>query len=373
MKTTIVFDTHISGHNLEYIHHLYSQAVNDAERKFVFAIPEEFKQVKDKLEWNESANVGYHFLSKEKLIPLYNNSWCTAFHNSLVLREIVKLYNADTVILIVFAQILPFVFIFPRKVNIVGILYYIYLYKWEKINFYSKLKEIINYLSIKYTNCVKKAFVLNDEVSCKYLNSLYRTNKFQYLIDPAPNELHSTGVLSRESLNIGETDIIYLHFGSMSKRKGTIDVIKCIEYLNSKNYYVFAGKVGKDIEHEFYERINQLKKKHNIVVIDEFCSYEKIASLCKISNFLFMPYREVYQSSGLISYASMYNIPVIATNKGMLGKLIKRYKLGFTVDFSDIENACKTITQYEKIKLQISKEYVCSHTIKKFREMILSK
>ena len=372
MNTTIVFDTSITGHNLEYIHHIYLGAVKNNTRKYVFAIPEDFNNVKEKLEWEESENVSFHLMSKEELTPAKKNSWYKSYHNSRLLCSILKQYNADKAILVVMAQILPFVFILPRKVRISGILYFIYLYKWNKLGLYNKFKEILNYLSIKLLNRVEKAYILNDKVACRYFNKIYKTRKFKYIVDPAPKEFKKDPTITRQTLDIEEDAIIYLHFGSLAKRKGTLDILECIAKLKKGNCYIFAGKVGNDIYKEFYQKVEELKKEYKIIVIDEFCSFDKIAALCSLSDFLLMPYREVYQSSGLIGYASLYNTPVIANDKGMLGKLVRQFRLGYSIDFSDIENACKAIIEIEKRKINVSNEYIRTHKVSEFTKTIIA-
>ena len=372
MKTTIVFDTSITGHNLEYIHHLYSGAVRNRARKYIFAIPEAFNDVKGRLEWEEADNVSFYLMSKEELTPTKNNSWYKSYHNSKLLRKILKQHNADKAILVVMAQILPFVFMLPRKVRISGILYFIYLYKWNKLGLYNKFKEILNYLTIRLFKRVEKAYILNDKVACRYLNKIYKTGKFGYVIDPAPEEYKKDPTVTRQALGIEEDATVYLHFGSLAKRKGTLDILEFATRLNKKNYYIFAGKVGNDIRKDFYHRVDELKKEYNIIIFDEFCSFEKIAALCSLSDFLLMPYREVYQSSGLIGYASLYNTPVIANSKGMLGKLVRQFRLGYSIDFSDIESASISIQEIEKKRINVSGEYICTHKVSEFTKTIIN-
>jgi len=372
MKTTIVFDTHISGHNLEYIHHIYSEATTDTERKYIFAIPKEFKKVKDKLEWKDSDNIDFHFINEEELLPLFKNSWYKSFHNCRILRSIVKEYNADNVILVVLMQILPFLFLLPRKINVIGILYFIYLYKWNDMGVYEKIKEVLNFTCIKYSPNIRNVYVLNDEVSSRILNRIYKTKKFKWIVDPVPMLPKRDNTINRESLGIKQNAIVYLHFGSLSRRKGTLDILECVPYMKKENVYIFAGKIGDDIREIFYNKVGELEHKFNIIIIDEFCTFEKIASLCTLSNFLLLPYKEVYQSSGLIAYSSLFKIPTIATNKGMLGKLVRRYKLGYAIDFSNIEIACKTIQSIDVLDKNISKEYIETHTIERFSKKLIA-
>ena len=54
----LVFDSVLSGHHLEYIHHIYLGAIQRPEIEYVFAVPEnEWFQVKDNQEWPIANNI----------------------------------------------------------------------------------------------------------------------------------------------------------------------------------------------------------------------------------------------------------------------------------------------------------------------------
>lgn len=54
----LIFDPTLSGHHLEYIHHIYLGAIQRPEFEYVFAVPEdEWQQVKDNQEWPPANNI----------------------------------------------------------------------------------------------------------------------------------------------------------------------------------------------------------------------------------------------------------------------------------------------------------------------------
>ena len=70
----------------------------------------------------------------------------------------------------------------------------------------------------------------------------------------------------------------------------------------------------------------------NIILKDEFCSYDFIGSLCMNANYVMLPYTKNEGSSGCLGIAAQFNIPVISTNKNLLGKLVKKNKLGIALN-----------------------------------------
>lgn len=83
----------------------------------------------------------------------------------------------------------------------------------------------------------------------------------------------------RAEYNLSEGHRLFIHIGAMSVRKGTIAILDSLKYLTneekSKYVFLFAGKVLPDVYDEFYERVRLLLQTGcNIIVKDEFCSYE---------------------------------------------------------------------------------------------------
>ena len=87
---------------------------------------------------------------------------------------------------------------------------------------------------------------------------------------------------------------IFIHFGGLAERKGTLDILQSINNLSldeqQKYAFVFAGRVGADIRNEFYKTIDNLGENVTVVIKDEFCSYDFIDALCKAVTAILMPY-----------------------------------------------------------------------------------
>ena len=86
----LIFDYQLSGHHLEYIHHLYMAAIKRKNVNFVFSLPNNFQEISNVLDWPSSPNVAFSFFNNEKLSNskrLLLRSW----HFSKILRcEVIK-------------------------------------------------------------------------------------------------------------------------------------------------------------------------------------------------------------------------------------------------------------------------------------------
>lgn len=341
-KTILIFEPQITGHHLEYVHHLYIGATKYPDRNYVFALPEKYLSVKDKFDWPVAENISFELMNDDRL-----NS------KRIVIKQLFCLYrkyNPTEIFFITIMWLMPFLALFSfAKVKLSGIIYNIYLYNWKTSSILGKAKNVFLYSLFTFCRCFNRIFILNDKSAAIVLNKVWRTNKYIYLPDPfVPIDCKNVRNL-RQELDINREITVYLHFGAMSERKGTLDIFNMIENTptNELDKYciIFAGKVGGDIKEEFYSRYELLRDKIQIILEDDFVDYERIGSYLVTCDAVLLPYKYVNVSSGVIGYCAQYNKPAIAPNKGLIGKLVRKNQLGIVVNsFNTLKlNFCKPI------------------------------
>ena len=134
--------------------------------------------------------------------------------------------------------------------------------------------------------------------------------------------------------------------------------------------FIFAGKVYDDIRDEFYQKYRNLQDKVQILCFDEFCEYSFLGSLCLSSNFILLPYSNTSQSSGVIGYASQFQIPVVVAKQGLLGKLVKRYKLGVLLEDASSFSIKNFLINGHNYRQEISVNYYKERTKMLFNSII---
>lgn len=374
MNKILVFDEKITGHHLEYLNHIYLKALQNKETEFIFAVPEQFQIDKSKLLWPEAENIKFRFLTSDELVHdsgkgiLY-----VAWHGSRLIRKILLEVKPDSLFLIFMIRYMPFLpFFVPHGISVSGIIYRIYLYTWPLSSIPRKFVDIVlNYL-YSHASCFHKIFILNDKASSHYLNKLWRTTRYAYLVDP-----YSGNAESFCKPGIRHDKLTFLHFGVLLRRKGTIEILHALKKLSENEqkrlYIIFAGFVRDEIKSEFYRLTGELKEKIDMEIHDEFVPYEKLEEYCTISDYLLMPYSQTAQSSGVITFAAKYSIPIIGPGKGLLGKLIRKYGLGISLNDTGRESLCRTFQQCLKNKpFKIHTNYLSEITIERFQEQIFS-
>lgn len=375
-KRILFFDDQLSGHHLEYIHHLYEGACNMREFDFIFAVPEKFNEIKNELLWKESDNIKFHFLENNKLT---GNLFLKSFYKSQIVKNIALRYLIDEVFFIALIGFLPAItFVMPKRIKISGILYLIYLYRWKQTILKVKFLDFLKYLLLSMRSNFKRIFILNDRSSSVFLNKKFNTSKFTYLPDPYPPIDEKKLYNIREKYNISHNNTVYLHFGGLSKRKGTLKILNAIELLDEdelKNKtFIFAGKLYLDIKEEFYRIYNRICDKVQILCFDKFCEYSFLSSLCLSSDFILLPYSNTAQSSGVIGYGAQFKIPVVVPKSGLLGKLVRKYNLGYSTDVNSpdkIADFLKNMKIDNNFK-NIESRYISEHNVSQFIHTIFS-
>lgn len=372
----LIFDPNISGHHLEYLHHLYMMAMGQKEHEYVFVVHRDFEQRRTLMKWPESKNISFDFLppikeqAKNSIVEMVKASWSLC----KLLSKYVKKHQAKKVFTNNLISFVPFAPLFlGRGVTISGIIYHIYLYKETELSRAQRLLNAFKYQVMARSRAFGSILILNDPESADVFNHKYKCDKFVGLPDPfVPISTESTFNF-REQYGIPQTAKVYAHFGGLAKRKGTLDIIQSLRLLDREkrnNYwFVFAGVLNNDVKDAFYQMYDELKDCCHIIIKDEFCSYEYLASLCQGCDAILAPYHETDLSSGMFGYASQFGKPLIAPASGLVGKVLKKYQMGFGLDSQGVTSLCKS---YDTVRVigDIPKKYIIDNNVETFQNVI---
>lgn len=374
MRKFVIHCTSVSGHHLEYLHHLYIGLASQLNSKGVFIVPPKFFQDKQLYDWPEANNI---LIKTNEEIDEKVDKQCLlkkSFKKSKNLRKYVKQYSATDVVLIDLVSYLPFLpFFISSKVRVRGILYRIYLYEWKTSRFFKKGADVLKYLLFIKFKVFDKVFILNDSTSATYLNKLYDTEKFEYLPDPVASLNDYSPIDVRIKYNIEPERIIFLHPGGMLQYKGTIDILKALSIMDAEQLaritIIFAGRITPSIKEEFWALYNTVFNNANIILIEGFLSFEDLADLFYTCDYVLIPYKVKSQSSGIMGHAAFYNKPVIAARGGVIGKTVAKYHLGFTIRESNAYHIKEFFLNPQDYAVN-GDSYVNSHSVSVFNELI---
>lgn len=371
----IVFTPEVGGHFLEYIHHEYVSFYNECDN-LIIVVPKEFDKQKHIFEWEECSNITIDYLSEEECRHINSGPFIKAsYWFCKIINDRCQKYQAEHVFCNLLIQALPLApYLLKSNIRLSGIIYQIYLYRWKNSSRIQKILDVTKHYLMVKSKRFEHIFVLNDNASACYLNKLYNTSKYCFIPDPFNKLVLSADSKGRNDYSIKENDVVFLQFGALNKNKGTLKIFSSFDLVieeKKHNYvFIFAGKVKDDIYEAFYDNINKYAGKIRVIVIDRFCDFNEIYNLCKISNALLLPYLRTSQSSGVIGYASQFGKPVIAPRKGLLGKLIKKYRLGIKLEDISGSSLFKAYNKVETLDYFTPSDSYCNtHTIYSFQQV----
>ena len=370
----MVFTNTLEGHHLEYIHHVYEFAKDDADNNYTFVLPRSFLKIRDKLIWEPAKQIVFDLYDETELKS--SKSLYYSYTTCRFVSQVAKKHNTDIIysnLAIIFVPFAPL--IIGRKRRIIGIIYRIYLHDIGVRSKLAIMQDKLKYWIMSKFSIFYRVLILNDEDSAVQLNKIYNTTKFIAIPDPyVPISIDQMENI-RQIYSIRDNKILFAHFGVMNGNKGTLELLKSLKEMSNedceKYTFFLAGRVDESIRERFYSLIEEFKDKVQIIVKDEYCSYEFLGSLCTACDAIVTPYKRTAQSSGLIGYASQFGKPVIAPYKGLLGQLVKKYELGILIQDT---TPTSLLSAYRDVYLgnyqKPSKRYCEEKTIYNFQQTI---
>lgn len=376
----LIYGNCLTGHNLEYLHHLYVRASEDERRTYLFVVPIDFVKMKFLMNWPDATNISFDFITEDETEKCNRNKYFhfigTQTYSARLLSRKIKKFKPDHVFMISIDQGIPYIELFlncRHKCKISCICYRILPYQWSSLPFYKKIIEWVTYNVVLKRERYNAVFLLNNHKYLEWYKTRFKTEKYKYLTDPVTTDI-TKGSSMRESMNIPENALVFAHLGVLDASKGTIGILDAISMLtdsvSSKMYFIFGGKVQEGIKKEFYEKVEALKN-HHIIVYDKFCEYELFCSIYKTCDYVLFPYTPRPNSSGILGNAALFGKPVITTDGGAMGDLVREYHLGALIPDNSAPSIYKAILN-PKIEGFAPSKYIEDHTITNFCNQIFS-
>lgn len=263
---------------------------------------------------------------------------------SIKTYKLIKKYALDhrtADVFIMSMNVLIFSLIIYRSACSISGIMFAQFSRMEKEGIKNRVKYIRKYFQtflLTLNKGLKRVYLLNDEESCGYLNSKMNTSVFRYLPDPIQSIDPLPGYDVRREYGVDEKKKIFLHFGSLSIRKGTFEILDSITSINknvlSDISFFFIGVPDKSIAQALSEKIDYYKNNYSAQIISDYTyvSDSKMKSLFDQADVVLMPYKNIESSSGVLGLAAASGKIVVGPNKGLVGALIEKYSLGYTLN-----------------------------------------
>ena len=229
----------------------------------------------------------------------------------------------------------------------------------------NKLSSRIKKITYKYlisrflsTKSLAKLFVIDPSIKPGLKKVKYKhLNKIEFLPDFAVSPIKFSKEKARVALGLNNTDFVILAYGSLSLRKGIINLLDSIKDYDAIETIrvVIAGKPDKEFLEEYDNLIEASPSLKKIIIQRLFYHNDKEESVVfNSADCIWLGYTHGFSaSSGVLFQSIAYGIPTIASREGLIGGFIKNYKNGVlcnSCDTEDIKRAIKNLQNQIKNK-----------------------
>ncbi len=142
----------------------------------------------------------------------------------------------------------------------------------------------------------------------------------------------------RAQLGIKTDRRVFLLFGALDRRKGIYQLLQAIELLppalSQQMCLLLVGKTAATERANLERQIVALRQHTPIQIIEcyDFIPEEEVSNYFQLADTILAPYQRHVGMSGILLLAAAAGKPVLSTDYGLMGELVRRYKLGIAVD-----------------------------------------
>ena len=161
------------------------------------------------------------------------------------------------------------------------------------------------------------------------------------LPDPVIADVAANGAIGPDvSAAPASGRVVFLMFGALAARKGVLEVLRALLALpvevRAQVRLVLAGRIDSDCAAEVESLRSRVAEWDrggaSLCVVDRFLTTAELEWLVSRADVVLATYRRHVGSSGALVWAAQHRKPVIAQDYGLVGALVREYRLGETVD-----------------------------------------
>jgi glycosyltransferase involved in cell wall biosynthesis len=191
-----------------------------------------------------------------------------------------------------------------------------------------------------------------DPLAVEHIARLGDRDRVLPLPDPIKLDLaseHLPGAL-RDELGIEPDRQIFLSFGRLAEgRKGIYQLVEAVSNLSPdlqrKLCLLFVGEPDAEQMERWLAPIRHLDALQ-IVSLHGYVPESSVQSYFQLADVVLAPYQKHIGMSGILLQAAAANKPVISSEYGLMGEMVRRYGLGLAVDSTVPREIARAMTRF---------------------------
>jgi glycosyltransferase involved in cell wall biosynthesis len=208
-----------------------------------------------------------------------------------------------------------------------------------------------------------------DPLVVQSIKQIYPSARAIPLADPVeiPDVSSQETQRLRKKHNISPSRKIFLLFGSIGERKGIYKLLEALSYLSAEICQqlciLIVGQAGDTEQGSIQLQVSKVCQSKPVQIIThfEFISELEVQTYFQLADVILALYQRHVGMSGILLLAAASSTPVLSTNYGLMGELVKRYQLGLSIDSTQPNSIAEGLAQiiesgnincdFEKMKL----------------------
>lgn len=198
----------------------------------------------------------------------------------------------------------------------------------------------------------KNMFCIDPFVS-KVINETFETSKAVHLADPVEiKKVDRSAVDSMlKDLDVQPGRKIFFLFGSLDARKGVYKLFDALLELSDQSCrqvcLLMVGTPRASEREALERRMAEVEKQKPIQLITrfEYIPEADVPVYFQISDFVLALYQQHVGMSGILLLAAAANKPVISSNYGLMGELVRQFELGVAIDATSVKEISNAMAQ----------------------------
>lgn len=357
------------GHHPSYLGHLvrYWQQQRLQGRLSIVVMPTFLRVHQDLVELAEQSKpqtVNFVPLSEREQIWLESTrpNLVKAFvQYKLIVRYIRKLQATQCLLMHFDSCQIPLVLGLPSPCPISGIYFTPTLHYREFLNYSPNGKERRQhlkqrlFLSRLFAHPQFKTLFCLDPMAVSFIARHFKQDAgVVHLPDPVamPSSSENTASQLKTQLGIESDRKVLLAFGILADaRKGTRQLLEALQQLKPefcrKICVLLVGEPFPEGQATIQSWLEPVRKSLRVQVITQFgyVPESDVPRYFELSDFVMAPYQKHPGMSGIVLLAAAAKKPILSSNYGLMGELVKQYGLGIGVDTTNPSGIAKGLTR----------------------------
>lgn len=217
-----------------------------------------------------------------------------------------------------------------------------------------EIREKLTWWRILSNPQLRNIFCLDPYAVENLAHSPYH-DKITYLADPIEIEQFSPRkqqLNQKTELEIESGRKVFLMFGALNSRKGIYQLLDAIAELPAslcqKLCLLIVGGTNNTERLNIKQKLETVYETKPVQIIEryEFIPDAEVLYYFQIADVVLATYQKHVGMSGILLLAAATGKPVLSSNYGLMGEIVRRYDLGLGVDSTVSSEIAQGLTQY---------------------------